>query len=158
MDERPKRRRHRDNPYVLLKVDEKGLYKVSFKDGIGITRIVELTKEIYEAFNEFELEDIKELNEYDRHIEHSEIYENNLENRAKDKPLSLEDEIIRKATFEELKNAIDLLPEIQKRRVKKYFFDDKTEQQIADEENATHQSVHTILERAIENLRKKLKK
>lgn len=158
MDERPKRRKHRDNPYVLLKVDEKGLYKVSFKDGIGITRIVELTKEIYEAFNEFELEDIKELNEYDRHIEHSEIYENNLENRAKDKPLSLEDEIIRKVTFEELKNAIDLLPDVQKRRIKKYFFDDKNEYVIANEEHTTQQAVNKNLKQAIQKLKEILKK
>jgi hypothetical protein len=51
MDERPKRRKHRDNPYVLLKVNEKGLYKVSFKDGIGATRVVDVTKEVYEAFD-----------------------------------------------------------------------------------------------------------
>ena len=157
MDERPKRRKHRDNPYVLLKVNEKGLYKVSFKDGIGATRVVDVTKEVYEAFDEFELQDIKELNEYDRHIEHSEIFENNLESRAKEKPSSLEDEIIKKSTFDELKKAIELLPEVQKRRIKKYYFEDKTEQQIAEEENATQQSVHIILERALENLKKYLK-
>lgn len=93
MDERPKRRKHRDNPYVLLKVNEKGLYKVSFKDGIGATRVVEVTKEVYEAFDEFELQDIKELNEYDRHIEHSEIFENNLEARALNKQIPT-DEIV----------------------------------------------------------------
>jgi len=98
------------------------------------------------------------MNEYDRHIEHSEIYENNLNSRAMDKPLSLEDEIIKKTTFAELKSAIEKLPEIQKRRIKKYYFEDKTEQQIAEEENATHQSVHIILQRGLENLKKILKK
>ena len=38
-----------------------------------------------------------------------------------------------------------------------YYFEDKTEQQIAEEENATQQSVHIILERALENLKKYLK-
>ena len=37
-------------------------------------------------------------------------------------------------------------------------YGEKTEQEIADEENATQQSVHIILERAIENLKKILKK
>ena len=59
--------------------------------------------------------------------------------------------------FDELKKAIELLPEVQKRRIKKYYFEDKTEQQIAEEENATQQSVHIILERALENLKKYLK-
>ena len=76
---------------------------------------------------------------------------------AKEKPSSLEDEIIKKSTFDELKKAIELLPEVQKRRIKKYYFEDKTEQQIAEEENATQQSVHIILERALENLKKYLK-
>ena len=49
------------------------------------------------------------------------------------------------------------MPEVQKRRIKKYYFEDKTEQQIAEDENATQQSVHIILERALENLKKYLK-
>ena len=36
--------------------------------------------------------------------------------------------------------------------------EEKTEQEIADEEIATHQSVHIILERALKNLKKILKK
>lgn len=154
----PKRRKYRDNPYTLNYIEEKNIYLVSFKDVKGHLQNVEVSKEVYQAFDMFELQDIKELNEYDRHIEHSEIYENSLEIRVKDKPMSLEDEVIRKSTFDELKKAIDMLPEVQKRRIKKYYFEDKTEQQIADEENATHQSVHIILERAIENLKKILKK
>ena len=43
-------------------------------------------------------------------------------------------------------------------QLEKYYFQEKTEQEIADEENATQQSVHIILERAIENLKKILKK
>ena len=75
------------------------------------------------AFDRFELDDLSEMNEYDNHIEHSEIFENNLESRAKDKQILLEDMIIQKETFEKLKKAINELPEIQKRRIKKYYFD-----------------------------------
>ena len=157
MGERPKRRKYKDNPYTLNYCEERNIYIVAFKDVKGHLQKVEVSKEVYQAFDRFELDDIKELNEYDRHIEHSEIFENNLESRAKEKPLSLEDEIIKKSTFDELKKAIELLPEVQKRRIKKYYFEDKTEQQIAEEENATQQSVHIILERALENLKKYLK-
>ena len=129
-------------------------YRVENENSI---KYKEVLTEVYKALDRFELDDIKEMNEYDRHIEHSEIYEDNLCARAMDKPTGLEDYIIQKSTFEDLKKAIDMLPEVQKRRIKKYYFEDKTEQQIADEENATHQSVHIILERAIENLKKILK-
>lgn len=97
------------------------------------------------------------MNEYDRHIEHSEIYEENLSKRIVDKPIELEDYVIKKISFEDLNNAINLLPEVQKRRIKKYYFENKTEEQIAKEESATHQSVHIILVRALENLKKLLK-
>lgn len=158
MDERPKRKKHRDNPYVLLKISDKGLYKVSFKDGIGVTRIVEITKEVYEAFDNFELEDISEMHEFERHIEHSEVYEENLNKRAVDKPMSLEDEVIRKSTFEDLMRAVNNLPEVQKRRIKKYYFDDLSMVEIAKQENCSKVAVKYSLECAIENLKKILKK
>lgn len=158
MAERPKRRKYKDNPYTLKYVEEKNIYVVSFKDVKGHLQNVEVSKEIYLAFDRFELEDLSEMNEYDNHIEHSEIYENNLEARAKDKPMSLEDKVIQKSTFEELKKAIDSLPNIQRRRIKKYYFEEKNEIQIAKEENATHQAVHKSLSNAIIKLKEILKK
>ena len=157
MAERPKRRKYKDNPYTLKYVEEKNIYVVSFKDVKGHLQNVEVSKEIYLAFDRFELEDLSEMNEYDNHIEHSEIYENNLEARAKDKPMSLEDKVIQKSTFEELKKAIDSLPNIQKRRIKKYYFEEKNEIQIAKEENATHQAVHKSLSNALMKLKEILK-
>lgn len=74
-----------------------------------------------------------------------------------EKPVSLEDSVIQQSTFEELKKAINCLSEIQKRRIKKYYFDDKTEYEIAKEENATQQSVHISLERAREKIKEILK-
>lgn len=157
MAERPKRRRYKDNPYTLKYVEEKNIYIVSFKDVKGHLQEIEVSKEIYKVFDLFELQDIRELNEYDRHIEHSEIYENNLEVRAKDKPLSLEDEVIRKSTLDELKKAIELLPTVQKNRIKKYYFDDKSEVDIAKEEKVSQKNVSKSLSVAIKNLKEILK-
>lgn len=158
MAERPKRRKYKDNPYTLNYIEERNIYIVSFKDVKGHLQKIEVSEEVYKAFDRFELQDVKELNEYDRHIEHSELFENSLEKRAKDKPLSLEDEIIKKTTFDELKQAIELLPEVQKRRIKKYYFADKNEYVIAKEENTTQQAVNKTLKQAIQNLKEILKK
>ena len=151
MDENPKRIKKKDNPYIIKKVGNE--YIVSFKDALGILQEVKVTQEVYTIFDESELEDKRELNEFDRHIEHSEIYEDNLVIRAKEKTINMEDEFIQKATFEELKRAIEMLPEIQKRRIKKYYFEDKNEQQIAEEENAKQPSICESLERARNNLK-----
>lgn len=158
MAERPKRRKRKDNPYTLNYCEEKNIYTITFKDGRGVKHEVEVSRKIYKAFDKFELEDLSELNEYDRHIEHSEIFENNMNSRAMDRPLSLEDEIIRKTTFEELKSAIEMLPEVQKQRIKKYYFDDKNEYQIAKEENTTQQAVNKSLNLARIKLKEILKK
>ena len=157
MAERPKRRRYKDNPYTLSYIEEKNIYMVNFKDGKGHLQKIEVSAEVYKAFDSFELQDIKELNEYDRHIEHSELFENNLEIRAKDKPMSLEDEIIRKSTFDELKKAINKLPDVQKRRIVKYYFEDKTQQQIADEEMVDIRAIQYSLNIALKKLKEILK-
>lgn len=158
MAERPKRRKYKDNPYTLSYVEEKNIYLVSFKDGNGIKQVIEVNEEIYKIFNSFELQDLKELNEYDRHIEHSELFENTLEMKAKDKPISVEDQIIKKATFEELQRAINSLPETQRRRLKKYYFAEKNEYEIAKEEHTTQQAVNKSLRLAIQKLKEILKK
>ena len=157
MVERPKRRKSKDNPYTLLNIEESGIYRVSFKDGIGVVKIVEVSKEVYEAFDSFELEDKSQMNKYERYIEQSEVFENNINERVLNKPESLEDEVIRKATFEDLKSAIDKLPETQKNRIKKYYFEDLSMVEIAKQENCSKVAIKYSLECAIENLKKLLK-
>lgn len=151
----PKRRKYKDNPYTLNTIDNK--FYIIFRDGLNIPRTIEVNKNIYNLFNQFELDDLKELNEFDNHIEHSEIFENSLEKRMKNKPASLEDEIIKKSTFEELKNAIKQLPDIQKRRIIKYYFEDKTQQQIADEEMVDIRAIQYSLNIALKKLKEILK-
>lgn len=70
----------------------------------------------------------------------------------------LEDMIIQKITFEKLKEAINLLPEVQRRRIKKYYFEDKNEKEIANEEKISQKNVSKSLAVAKRNLKEILKK
>ena len=155
MDENSKRRKHKDNPYTLKKVGNK--FFVSFKDGMGIFQEIEINEKQSNAFNEFELEDLSEMNEFDRHIEHSEIYENNLEKRAKEKTISMEEEFIQKATFEELKKAIERLEEPYRKRIILYYFNNKNETEIAEIEGISQQAISKTLHIALEKLKEFLK-
>lgn len=157
MDKNPKRRKYQDNPYNISKDEEKGIYVVTFKDGAGVMQEVAITKEVWKIFDEYERLDLSQMNEFDNHIEHSEVYEESLVKRANEKQISLEDEFIKNATFEELKVAIEKLPEIQKRRIKKYYFDDKNMYQIAEEEQVSVKNVSEIIKEAKTNLKKLLK-
>lgn len=151
----PKRRKYKDNPYVLLN-DNNNFY-IIFKDKKGIMNKVEVSINIYNAFNSFELEDLSELNEYDNHIEHLDLDEDSIYLRTFNKAESLDDYIIRKTSYEELINAINKLPDIQKRRIKKYYFDEKTQQQIANEEGVDIRSIQYSLSIALKKLKEFLK-
>lgn len=152
--QRPKRRRYKDNPYRLEIDNVCKVYIVSFKDSHGIIQKVEISEEIFNALDKFELEDLSEMNEYDNHIEHSELLEQSLYARAKNKPESVEEEALRNITLESIMNLIDDLPDIQKRRVIKYFLYDMTLDQIAKTEGCTKMAVKFSIDIAIKNIRK----
>lgn len=158
MGERPKRRKYKDNPYTLNYCEERNIYIVIFKDVKGHLQKVEVSREVYQAFDRFELDDIKELNEYDRHIEHSEVFENNLTERAMDKPMLVDEVVENQIINEELKEAIQNLPEIQRNRLKKYYFDDMSYEEIAREEHCTKRAVKFSVDIALEKISKKFKK
>ena len=157
MAEIPKRRKSKDNPYTLNYLEENNTYIVAFKSINNKFYKVEVSKDVYEAFNKFELEDISQMHEYERHIEHSELYENTLNNRILDKSVSLENVVEMNMLLEKLREAIKELPEIQKKRVIKYYFENKTYEQIASEENCTKRAVKFSIDIALEKISKKLK-
>ena len=133
------------------------VFSKTFKDNKNNFHKVEITDEVYQAFDKFELEDISQIHKYRKHIEHSEIYEESLYHRAINDSISIEDEIVEKIMVEELKDIINSLPEIQKRRLKKYYFEDMTLDQIAKEENCTKRAVKFTIDIAIEKISKKIK-
>ncbi|MEF2663352.1 MAG: hypothetical protein U0M92_03430 [Bacilli bacterium] len=148
-----------DNEYFEVQYDtDTKKYYSCFTDVQRKYQRVEIEKKVVPAYIKASKIAKKFENEYSRHIEHSEIFENNLNIKAMDKPLSLEDEIIRKSTFEEVRNAIEQLPEIQKRRIKDIYFNDLTQQQLADKECTSLRAIQYSLHTALENLKKILKK
>ena len=116
MDEkRPKRRKDKYNPYTLTEKEDK--HFLSFWDGQGVWQEFQITRELFEAMNRFELDDLSILNEWDRHYEHSELTEGSLHDRAAMLPESVEETVFRNLRYEALHKAMEQLPEIQRRRL-----------------------------------------
>lgn len=153
---RPKRRRDKYNPYAICEKD--GHYYISFKDGQAAFHKLEISKMLYDIFDSFELDDLAYLNELDRHIEQSEVWESTLNTRAIQKTDSIEEIIFNKIQVERLHRAIKNLPEIQRRRLWLYYFEDMTYEQIAKKEGCTKMPVKRSIEIAIGRLKKELKK
>ena len=110
MDSMPKRRKSKDNPYILSKNENNNLYLISFKDGTNTYRSISVTKEIYDEMDYFERRDLSQMNEYDRHTEHILLDESSLAKKIKNKPISIEDGFICKSQYKidkKIQNKID---------------------------------------------------
>ena len=71
---------------------------------------------------------------------------------------SLEEYFENVQVTENLHIAINKLPELQKRRLKKYYFEEKTFEEIALEEGCTYQSVQRSVYRAVAKIKNILEK
>ena len=155
MDEKhPKRKKDKFNPYVLS-IENKEYY-VSFSDGQGGWHREKISRELYELFDRFELEDISQLNANSRHEEHSELTEETLNKRTLIQSESMEDGVYRKIMYEQLHTAIGKLPDIQRRRVLLYYFGGYTYERIAEMEGCTKMAIKFSIDIAIKKLRKLL--
>lgn len=147
MDERhPNRRKDKNNPYTLSIAS--GRFYLSFRDGMGVLHEMEIDGELYGLLNAFKLEDLFYLNEWDRHTEQSEVSEETLEQRMRRTPCSVEENVYRAIQYEQLHQAIDHLPKIQRRRLLLYYFYDFTYEKIAEIEGCSAHSVFVAIERA----------
>ena len=161
MVNRPKRRKDKDNK--LVNDFKENNYVVSFKTVKNEYKEVKVSEEVFKAFDKFELEDISQLHKVDKHIDmrvidNTEYMDIILFNNALNDEISIAEQIENKILQEELKKAILELSEVQKRRVIKYYFENKTLQKIAEEEGCSITSVKESLDSSINKLRKKLKK
>ena len=59
--------------------------------------------------------------------------------------------------FEDLRKAINKLSEVQKRRIKMYYFENMNVEEIALIENTTHQAVSKSIRKGIEEIKKIIK-
>ena len=152
----PNRKKDKLNPYMLS--IENSTYYISFTDGQGILHKMEISVELYAAFNSFELDDISQMNVISRHLEQSELTEETLNHRAADSPELMEDHVCRRIMYEELHKAIAQLPVTQRRRLLLYYFGGYTYEQIAQMEGCKHPAIMKSVAAAEKTIKKQLTK
>ena len=157
---RPKRRKDRDNPYSIYTVGTDAdytKYYITFRDCSGKSVCMEIEKELFDAIDRFELDDLSFLNEVDRHYEQSELTEASLHARASAVQESVDEIVFRRLQYEHLYRAIAELPEVQRRRLTLYYFGEFTYEQIAEMEGCTIMPVKRSIDAGLEKLKKFLK-
>lgn len=162
MTNRPKRRISKENPYRINYYENKNLYTVTFIDSRKELQEIEITFEIFNVLNNFELMDLSQMNKDDLHrdcrvIDDSDESEIIIYNYSLKKQKFIEELVEEKINKERLKVLINELPLIQRNRLKKYYFEDKTFEEIAKEEQCSKVAVKYSIDNAIKNISKKFK-
>ena len=156
MNNRPKRRKSNDNPYTLQIINN--TYVVIFKDGSRKEQVIEVSEEVFNQMDKFELEDISQMHKIDKHIERFELSEESINVRSINSSIDTTSDFVEKKIInEELRDAISSLPEFQKRRIIKYYFYNKTFEEIAKEEQCSKVAIKYSIDSAIKNISKKIK-
>lgn len=137
---------------------ESNKYFIIFKNYEGQEVKSEIPRDIFNTYLESKSIFKKNQNEQERHWEQITLSENEIYKRAFKHPDSVETIIIKNESNNELYIAISKLTKIQKRRIEKYFFDNKNEVEIAKEEESKQQSVHDSLVMGKDKIKKFLKK
>lgn len=130
---------------------------LSFRDGQGVPHRLELDVKLYAVFDRFELDDLSFLNEQERHLDWTELNEELLSRRSAQEPAPVEDAVYESMQTQALREGVNQLPEVQKRRLQMYFFDGLTYEEIAVREGCSYQAVQKSIAAALKKIRKFLK-
>ena len=143
------------NTYTLRAEEIDGVtkYFIKFKDFHGILQEVEVSYDIYSTF-ETSLRKEESLARWDRrYIEHIELADAELYNRALSTTKSVEDEVWENLWNEKLKQAVSELPETMRRRFILYHDYGLTLKQIGEAECCSFQ----VIARSIKSAENKIK-
>jgi len=143
------------NPYTLRTEDVEGIthYYVSFIDGQAVHHETEVSHRIYLEFKSFVKIECSLRHWNERHREHSELTEETLHKRAFYPQKSVEETTLDILRDEQLRIAIESLPEIQRRRFILYHEFGLTYEQIGKMEKRHFTSIQESVLRAEEKIK-----
>ena len=141
--------------YIIFSNSDDSKNVIVFKDGNGNSKIIRANEKLRDEYKKRKSEENSQSIKFSRYIEHSELTDISLNNRATNREISLEEQVI---SSERIIKEIWKLPIPQNRRVYMYIVDEFSYTKIAKIENRSIPTVKESIDRGLENLRKKLKK
>lgn len=150
MNNQAKRRKDRFNPYRLNRTSDGYIIKIRNDNEEQVI----VNEKIYNEMNKFELEDLSQMNKYDRHIEHFSLNDEQINRRRIDEVLSAEDLAIHNIENERIYMAVLKLPKKQKERIIMYYFRNMSQKEIARKEKISIRAIQYSLNIALKNLKK----
>lgn len=150
----------KDKPYeLIIEKSEKEIhyYIIYLTEGRRSDKI-EISEAIYQVYKNSELRQKSQENIFDRHIEHLDLTELQLQKRAIYKETDLENKVMDKFRNELLFEEIANLPDTQRSRFLLYYEMDYTYDQIAQKEGCSKMAVKYSIDAARKKIIEKIKK
>lgn len=144
------------NEYIVLKGYCNAI--ISIKNVNEKIKFIKINKELKDEVKIHKRHLKSQKNEFDRHIEHLELTETQINKRAISKAPTTEEMFFEKEGERQIIKTIWSLPEPQNRRVYMFIVEELTLTEIAKIENRAIPVIKRSVDRGIKNLQEKLKK
>ena len=144
------------NEYIVLKGYCNAI--ISIKNVNEKIKFIKINKELKDEVKIHKRHLKSQKNEFDRHIEHLELTETQINKRAISKAPTTEEMFFEKEGERQIIKTIWSLPEPQNRRVYMFIVEELSLTEIAKIENRAIPVIKRSVDRGIKNLQEKLKK
>lgn len=131
---------------------------VTFSDIYCHTQTVEITEDVYEAFQEFNKQEKRQNNHFDRYIEHAQLSDSEIYKRAFAKSSTADDHFLTEELNTVLYRAFDSLTGNQRKRAILYFEHKLTYKQIAELENRSFDTIRESIQTAKQKIINQIEK
>lgn len=152
MDQRPKRNRDKDNPYFLHSDKENNTYIIHFSNE-NKKYNVEISEELFTELDNTERDEARRIQYDKRYLEQSYQTDISLYNKAVNKPLSVEEKIIKDNEYKKLYKAMETLSLMHRRRILLYYKYNLSMSEIAEIEGCSKVAVKYSIDVALKQLR-----
>lgn len=139
--------------YTLEYVESEDKYYISFIDSVNQECRIEIDKEIFYAYLKSKKNYIKIKNETNRHLEQSELTDEEIYNRAFETEESIEEIVTKNIEKEKIQQALRNLTEVQQRRIELHIVNNITIRDIAQLEKVRKKQIEKSLQIGLKKIK-----
>ncbi len=139
--------------YTLEYIEDEDKYYISFIDSAEQDSRIEIDKEIFDTYMKSKKAYIKIKNETSRHIEQSDLTEEQIYSRAFKQTESAEDEAIKNIEKQKINEALKNLTDVQFRRIDLHIVNEITIRDLAKLEKVQKSQIQKSLQLGLKKIK-----
>ena len=146
--------RYEVDSYTLEYVEDEDKYYISFRDSVEQDCRIEIDKDIFDTYTNSKKAYIKIKNETSRHLEQSDLTEEDMYKRAFEPVESVEETVIKNKEKEKVNEALKDLTSTQFRRIDLHIVNEITIRDVAKLEKVQKSQIQKSLELGLKKIKK----